>query len=187
MDDRQVRGAFTQLAYKFVETHYEPAVRDKIIASMDPAVVASIPKLSDTGWYPLEHFVSICDAIAKNRTLDQTEDEVRRLGQSIAEAALGTFLKLILKILTPALFANKYDSFWKRYHNFGGMHCDVTEIESNHIILYYPVYPWVHLIGPGWAETTFKAMGKPNVSTFTDLPRGLREASVKELATHVRW
>ena len=188
MDKRRVRGNYVQAVLHYINTMYGPEQRSKIMAAIDPDVVLLLPKLSPTVWYPIEHLVSVFDAIAASQPFAKTEEDIKLIGKAVATEALGTFLKLLLKILTPRLFASKFDAFWHKYHEFGEMRADLKELESSHIVLYGTAYPYMHLIATGWGECVFReALGKTDALVTADVPAGQRESATSEVAIHVRW
>lgn len=181
-----VKGHGIKSVYNYVLTNYSPDERNKIIARVDPEMVALYPKLQKSDWYPIRHLVSVYDAVAQ----EKGPDEMRPLGYGVAQEATGTFLKLVMKILTPAMFANKFDSFFHQYFDFGEIRADLTDISSNCVRFCIDLkgveFPHHHVVSLGWIESAFHGMGKKNVAVTLKSEHGQRVVT-PEWLYEVRW
>jgi hypothetical protein len=189
--ERHVKGLPIKVAFDYIGANFPPAEGDKIIASLDPALVALVPDLKPTAWYPLSYWVAIFDAVVADQTVAAGEERLKLVGGSVANEALGSFLKLLLKILTPSLFANKFDVFWRKYHDFGDLRVVEKDIEHSHIVFSLDLegqeYPHVHISAGAWIECAFRAMGKNStVVTATNATPGQRVV-MPEIIWDVRW
>lgn len=186
-----VKGLPIKVAFNHIESHFSPPERDAIMAAMDPALVALIPNLKPTGWFPLEYWVAIFDAVSAGQEVAAAEERLRLVGYTVATEALGSFLKLLLKILTPSLFADKFDAFWRKYHDFGKLKVVEKDIEHSHLVFNLDLegheYPHVHISAGAWIECAFRAMGKEStVVTTTNATPGQRVVMPK-IIWDVRW
>ncbi len=89
-----------------------------------------VGRFQQSSWYPLEWY----DLFAQNAASLATEPEevfahMRGCGDSIAATVANSFMKLMLKMLTPGLVARKLPDLWARDWTFGTLilvECDAT-------------------------------------------------------------
>lgn len=64
-------------------------------------------------WYPVTHMSDICEAVASlgNGSDERAKDELIKCGRHIAREATNTFLRLLMRMLTPERFAGKLPDF----------------------------------------------------------------------------
>jgi len=183
--ERRVKGHGVKSVYAGA-TNYPPAEREKIIARIDPAVVAAMSNINRAEWYPAAYVSSIYQAVVDVKG----EDELRRIGYKVAEDAVGTFLRLVMKILTPAMFSGKFNSFWHQYFDHGEIRSDMSDIASDHVFLHLDYkgieFPWQHVVTVGWVEYAFVTMGKKTVTVSINSEPG--QVSVMPVVIFdVRW
>src|SRR4029078_2171880 len=83
-------------------------------------------------------------------------------GRCIANNAINTFLRLLVKFLRPSLFAGKFVDFFRKDHNFGLVDTDLTDIEKNRFVLNMSEVDGYYYVAPlsiGWIIPTLDAMG----------------------------
>src|SRR5258707_4380639 len=115
MSENLTRGYTMLGTLSFIDKNYDNATRERLYRTLSPNVRGSIGTYKPVEWYDRIHFVELLRGIA---SLQGTETgaykELVRCGQSVAEMATNTFLKLLMKILTPTLFAQKIPDIWLR-------------------------------------------------------------------------
>lgn len=172
MSDRHVRGFFVLGVEHYATAKLPPSTQTKVKQAQESFAV-KLPELKKNDWYPLSHVVDQCAAIEAEATdPDSAYDELKRCGQFIANDAASTFLKLLIKVLTPKLFARQFPEIWKRYHDFGELTADLAEIDNNKVIFYMPGYTYLAPLASGWIEYVFNAFGKSDVEVTTNNPPG---------------
>jgi hypothetical protein len=66
----------------------------------------------------------INEAIYTSRdTPAQGYDDIVEAGKVIADYAAGTYVRLLIKLMTPKILASKWPDIWRKSHNFGEMTC----------------------------------------------------------------
>lgn len=123
MSERTSRGYMVQSATSYIDSAYEDDDRRQILERIPPAVRGMMQNVDKVAWYPVQDVAKIFGAIAAHH--HSTDGKVRQalenVGRSIAETATTTFLKLVLRILTPALFTAKMPDFWRRDNRCGNL------------------------------------------------------------------
>ena len=83
-----------------------------------------------------------------------------RCGETIANVAINTFLKLLLRVLSPKQFANKFPSIWEHEHKGG--HVESSLKDSNHMDIAIRDIEGFRNLGPiarGFILTALRAIG----------------------------
>jgi hypothetical protein len=81
-------------------------------------------------------------------------------GTFLGTEATNTFLRLVMRMLTPALFAKKLPSFWARDSTGGRYEVDVTEQRIVCRLLEMEQFVHIAPISLGYVSFALKAMGK---------------------------
>lgn len=164
MSERTSRGYMVQSTISFIDKTYDPEARAKINAFVPERVRQAFANLNKVGWYPVEDVAELYRAIALyHRETDGNElKALENVGRSIAETATNTFLKLILRVLTPGLFASKMGDFWQRDNRCGTLQCIKYEPGENRMIVTLTGvkgYDFIGPVAPGFILFAFKALG----------------------------
>jgi hypothetical protein len=84
------------------------------------------------------------------------------MGKYIANDAINSFLRLLVKFLKPSLFARKFHEFFRKEHNFGQLEADLSDIERDRFVLLMNDVGGYDNVAPlsiGWISHTLDAMG----------------------------
>jgi len=136
---------------------------NQTISQVSPELQDAIRTVSPAIWYPIPLLAEL------NRALVQSvagKDEVRArellegCGRYMGREASNTFLRLLMRLLTPTLFAKKLPDIWKRDFTGGRLDMDVTD--SRLICRIFDAQGHDHIgpISAGWIGFALKAMGK---------------------------
>ena len=149
MSERSVRGYMFFGAGKYLDETYDVATRARILEATSPRVRSVMAKVDNVTWYPREDISEMLGAIAAHHRKDGTEREaLERVGRCIGETATNTFLKLIMKILTPSLFMSKLPDFWKRDHRFGALTPSLFDTTQRRVLVSLTDVEGYDYIGP---------------------------------------
>jgi len=182
--NKQVKGAVILSAVAFTK-RLDPNAWDTVHASLSQELRSALPGVKAGSWYPVEYFAELLRGLYQlHKNPEEGGRAIRECGRFIGGDAAGTFLRLLIKILTPAIFASKFPDFWNKYHNFGNSHADLTHIAENRFVLFAEGYDHVHHIGAGWIDYVFDAFGK-KVSVTTNAKVG--DVSVPTVRWEVNW
>lgn len=161
----KTRGYSMTSTLQFIEETYEPARRERIYAQLSPEVRSAHGSYKSIEWYPVQHFAELLRGIASEagaREEDKREELVKA-GQFIAGVAASTFLKLLMKVLTPTLFAKKIPSLWERDNQGGFFESDITRADDGIIVFKLREvggYDWIAPVALGWVTFALRSMGK---------------------------
>jgi len=157
---KQIRGASLLGILGFIEKGLTPAQKARAIEQF-PREHANADKISANDLYPIERCYELMHAIAS--ALDneaERYDACIRCGQFIADDAINSFLRLLIKFLKPHLFARKYGTFFRRAHTFGEVEPkDFTERSFVLEMSGVNGYAYVAPITIGFMNFTLEAMG----------------------------
>lgn len=150
MSERSVRGYMFFGTGKYLETAYDDATRAVILDAMSPRVRGLMAKVDNVTWYPREDISEVLGTIAAyHHQKDGKEREaLEGIGSCICETATNTFLKLIMRILTPSLFQSKLPDFWRRDHKFGALTPSLFDTNQRRMLVSLTDVEGYDYIGP---------------------------------------
>jgi|GEM_PF-3435406 len=182
-DEPKVRGMLVQGLNSFVEKKYEPVLRAKILEAVSADVRASLPTMEKNAWYPRRYALDFCRAIA---SVTGDDKNVELAGTHIANEATNTFMKLLIKVLTPKMFARQFPEFWKKYNSHGVIIPDVSRIDEREAAFRIDgTFDYLHLLAVGFLVFVFDALGKRGVLVTHNVPQG--QTNVPDLQLKVVW
>jgi hypothetical protein len=119
----------------------------------------------------------------------EAEAQLRACGRYSGAYATNTYLKLLFKILSVKMFAEKIPQIWSRDASFGKISADSTKLKSGELTLHFTEVENYPFFGPncqGWFAFTFETMRLKNVNV------ALRNWSLQRpdpgsLEYHVTW
>jgi hypothetical protein len=170
----------------FIDEHYDEQTRKRLYDGLAPEVRSNLSNYKRVEWYPRLHLVEFLRGIATVHGGDEKAAyrDIVACGQFVARDAATTFLRLLMKILTPVLFAKKIPDIWERDSRGGKMTADASHVEQRLLIMHLTDVEGFDHIGPlavGWITFAMTAMGKKGVdgkangwSLATPGPRDLK-------------
>jgi hypothetical protein len=168
LSERLVRGFVIMSAVSYIEQRMEPGARTRSLAALPPDLREAIRGMQRNGWYPAVQCQEAYRAVSMAwESPPERYEELTKCGRSIAQDATNTFLRLLIRFLTPAVFARKFGDFWRKDHNFGNVENDPTHKGSNSLVLNMSGVEGYEFIAPvarGWMSMAFEAIGKKGVS-----------------------
>jgi hypothetical protein len=150
---------------------------------------AAEPDCKLTDWVAREEVTRILELIAASAPDEQTAHaDIVRCGRAIGEQATSTFLKLLFKLLTPAMFARKLPDFWRRDHHEG--YAEVERLETGHLVVdfkdidgYTHAAPLIH----GWVAYVLERVIPSPLGAVTCTPWSLAEPTASAVRFEARW
>ncbi len=117
-----------------MERRCSDAEREKVRGAISPDVRAALENPVASKWYPRSYFVELNRAIAGLHTQEaDVLESLSAAGRNMAEIATGTFMKLLLKMLTPSLFARKFSDFWAHDNRGGRIDVDASKVDEKRL------------------------------------------------------
>ncbi len=128
-----------------------------------PAHIKEVAEgLKHADWCKAEDFSETIRLIARAANSDEAlaRDLLIRAGVFISEGATNTFLKLLMKMLTPALFAKKMPEFWKRDSTMGRLEVEVAPPKIIVRMMDMEGFDHGACTTAGFVKQAFEGMGK---------------------------
>lgn len=159
-----VRGYMVLSPLTHLRSFYDAKNAAAIEARIPADIRAALPQVTDVGWYPREYAVAIYSAIADHHRHGdgKVSQAIFDMGHGIATRALETFLKLVIKVMTPEVFVRKIPDVWLRDHKGGFMKTDTSDVANNHVVFNLQEVGGYNYIGgslPGFQTATLTALG----------------------------
>jgi len=173
MSERTSRGYMVQSVTDYIGTSYDESERRQILERIDPGIRHMMQNVNPITWYPVEDVAKIFAAIAAHHqaTDGKVREALENVGRKIATTATTTFLKLVLRILTPALFASKMPHFWSRDNRCGTLRALEFEAKENRLVAVLEDvggYDFIGAVTPGFIFFALEHLGNKNVRAAYD-------------------
>lgn len=183
-----IRGHMLQFTGRFIRE--DPLLRGRVPHEVLERIRRYDLSVKPQEWRPREELTSLWDAIVQAtepRTDRAAYEALVRCGGRIGGYAATTFLKLLLKVMTPKMFASKFPDFYKRDHQGGeGI---VEDVDARRVVLVARGIQGYDHFGPitvGWSMVPFTGMGLRNVS-MTCSPWSLSQPGADQVRFVATW
>jgi hypothetical protein len=159
----KVRGYIVSTGVGFLRKELGEDDAKRVIAGFSPKLRETISAIKTIDWCPVDYAVEINEAIVKNLGGGEerrARDALAAYGRFASSEATNTFLKLMMRVLTPKLFAKKLPDLWKRDFSKGELSVDV---EDRRVVVHFSgVSEYAHLGAKslGFIGFVFDQMGK---------------------------
>lgn len=139
----------------------------EITASFSPHLREALAAVRPAGWCSAEDLSEAYRAVASISKGDEakTRDSLIECGRYTAREASNTFLKLLMKLLTPSMFAKKLPDFWARDCTGGKIE---VQLQDDRLVNRLTNMDGLEHIGPvavGYVKFALEAMGKTITET----------------------
>ena len=185
------RGYGIKQTAAFIKAHFDAKTSQRLHDSFPEDLKTDLRDMAPGAWYPREYEAALLRAIAsvKNDDAGSYADLVA-CGEYVANEATNTFLRLLLKILTPAMFAKKVPEFWDRDNQGSGR----FEVETSNAgagkismkLLGAEGFDHIGIASIGWIRYGLVTMGKSNVKV-TQTGWSMASPSPQEVTYDVAW
>ena len=162
--ERLIKGVHILPLNDFIAELRDEERRAQIYDRMRQETREMLRSVQRDEWRPMPLVADINEAIYTSR--DQPEqgyEDMVAAGKAIADYAAGTYVRLLIKLMTPKILASKWPDIWRKSHNFGAMTC---RLESDRLLLMTidDVRDYTH-VAPytvGFLTFSLNAMGLPD-------------------------
>jgi hypothetical protein len=172
MSESQIRGYSIRRTASFIDKYFDPGTAERVKREVPAEVWRLAEDLQPGQWYPRKHAVMLYEAIAAaHSNPDDSYRDLVACGEHICVEATNTFFRILMRIMTPTLFAKKLPSFWRRDQQGGAFEYDLSGVDRNSvrlILLDVADYPHIAPVTVGFFQFFFRAMGKRNVEVQQD-------------------
>jgi len=189
MTSPMIRGYSLKQTARYLESSFAPERRKQAIEALPASSRSMMSSFEPGEWYPREHSAALFRAIASIRGADGAYDDLVGCGEFIASEATNTFLRLLMRIMTPTLFAKKVPDFWKRDQRGGWFEADVTKAGDGVIkmkLVDVEGYDHIGIVSIGWIKFGMTALGKKKVKIEQD-GWSLSQPGPREISYQVTW
>jgi hypothetical protein len=145
--------------------------------------------IKHAGWYPITHVSELTRAVASNVGMnenDRARDALFTCGKYVAAEAANTFLKMLLKMLSPGLFVKKLPDIFRRDFSAGRLTAELSgrRIRCRH----YDLHGFHHIgvLSAGFMATALEGMGK-TIENLEFFDWGLDQPYVDGTGFDVTW
>jgi hypothetical protein len=161
-NDFQVRGYMILNTLSYLSEKVGEPDAKRIIAGFPPEVRDVISSAKSGGLYPVAALSHSLGAVAAlgNGDENRARDNLVMCGTFMAREATNTFFKLVMKMLTPALFIKKLPDFWKRDCTKGRLEVDIKD--RTIVFRFFDMKGFDHAVctGTGFVTFALQTMGK---------------------------
>lgn len=133
-----------------------------LLEKVNPDTLELAGRLKMADWCPGPPFVELLDLIAQSANGDEklAQERLIKQGLFVSRTASNTFLRLLMKMLTPAIFAKKLPEFWKRDCTLGRYEVEVDPPKITCHLMDMDGFNHIACTGAGFIINTFEGMGK---------------------------
>ena len=171
--ERLVKGIHILPLHDFIKESYDEQTQAGIYERISEPAREMLKTVKREDWMPLALVANVADALFKaSKDPQEGYQEVVKSGAAIADYATNTYVRLLIKLMTPKIMASKWPDIWKKSHNFGVMQCHLESDRMLRMTL-SDVAGYTH-IGPtavGFLTFALKAMNMPDATVMQVMDR----------------
>jgi hypothetical protein len=158
----QVRGYTIVNAAAYLRHVLGEGEANQVMDNVSPGLRQQLAATTPAGWFPVSQVASLYRAIASlgHGDDERAKNELIKCGRFTANEAANTFLKLVMKVLTPSMFAKKLPKLWSRDATGGRFEVDVTEDRISCRLFEMEAFDHIAPISVGYVTFSLEAMGK---------------------------
>src|SRR5262245_11110223 len=167
MAESQMRGYVLQSAVGYLRKAAGEQHGKQLLDGLSPETKTAIATAKEATWVPLRTMSEVHRAIASLGNGDESSARTHLIesGKYSATEASNTFLKLLMKLLTPVMFAKKLPDFWRRDCNIGKLVVDVNDERIRCRLEGLAELDHVAPVAAGYVTFALEAMGKTVAKT----------------------
>jgi hypothetical protein len=136
---------------------------NRAMGSLSERTQKSLSNIAPAEWYPVSVLAELNRAIVTHMANDDEErakDVLIACGKFMGREATNTFLRLLMKILTPNMLSKKFPDLWKRDCNGGRVEISVDDARIACAYFDLPGFDHVGVVGCGFTTFALESMGK---------------------------
>jgi len=167
-EERRIRGNHVIPLLRYIQSSYDQNTQQTIYESLSETTRGTLEDLDTDVWYP----ASVVADLHRGLFAAQPDPEkgyaaIRDSGAAVAEYGVNTFMRLLIKLMTPEMLAKKWPAIWSKSHNFGKMQTALDQSTDRKLNLSLSEVDQYSYIGPcavGFLSYSLKAMGRKDAS-----------------------
>lgn len=138
-------------------------------------------------WVPREDVIRLWSYVDEASPDEESAyQNLVRGGEVVSDEALSTFLRLLLRVLSPSRFAKKFPDIWA-HENKGG-HVEASVDDKSMLILIHDVEGFKH-VGPvatGFVSGALKALGLKDLK-LRDVTWSRKTSAPRDVRIEISW
>jgi hypothetical protein len=135
--EQMCRASLILSADRYIGKSFGPATKASLRNSYSPELRSVLATMKQSDWAPRTSLSELLSAIVSvHGHTPQSQKRVTACGRAIAEDAAGTFIRLILRMATPGMFAKKFPDFWQRDFRGGYAEVDASHVAQNRFTMF---------------------------------------------------
>jgi hypothetical protein len=190
MAEMQMRGYIIVHTVQYLRDKLGDAEWNRVSSTLSPELRAVLSgEVKHGGWYPISYTTEL-NRVLLDKTVKGGDDAAREAlhscGRYIAGAATNTFLKMLMKMLTPNLFARKLPDVFRRDFSSGRLESSLDGRKLTCRYFDVPGFEHSAVLASGFAAKAFEGMGK-EVETFSVHKWSLAEPNLDGSWFELTW
>ena len=162
MSNAEVRGYTVLKTAEYLRQQAGEQEAKRLFSGFSPELQHALGTATAAGWQPATVSSELLRAVAGLAKGDEekAKQELVNCGKFLASEATNTFLKLLMKVLTPSMFAKKLPTLWSRDSSHGKFAVDVYEDRIACRMTEMEHYEHITPISVGYVSFALEAMRK---------------------------
>jgi hypothetical protein len=160
--DFRVRAYMARSTALFIRDTFGEQELDRILKEVSPGARSAATSLKPAEWCSAVEFAELLRALAgkANGNPEHARDSLVACGEFIAREATNTFLKIVMRMLTPGLLAKKLPDLWKRDCSGGTFEVDAADNKIIFRLADMSGFDHVPCTSAGFVKFALTTMGK---------------------------
>ena len=130
--ERTVKGNHVLPLHDYVQEAFTGQELTELYGDLRPETKEMLRNVTRDDWVPVEHVADINGAVYRaSENREQGFSHIVKAGNAIGSYAANTYVRLLIKLMTPRIMASKWPDIWKKSHRFGEMTC---RLESERLL-----------------------------------------------------
>jgi hypothetical protein len=167
MTENAMRGYVLLSAVTYLRKAAGEQRAQQILDSLSPETRQTLATAKEASWCPSKHIAEVNRAIASLSNGDESsaQKDLIECGKFAALEASNTFLRLLMKLLTPTLFAKKLPDLWSRDCTAGKIVVEVSDAKIRNRLSGVAGFDHLGPVAAGYVAFALGAMGKSITKT----------------------
>jgi hypothetical protein len=167
MAENQMRGYGLLSAVAYLRKAAGEPRAKQIMDGLSPETKQAFATAKDASWCSSKSIAEVYRAIASLSNGDESSAQKNLIecGKYAAQQASNTFLKLLMKLLTPTMFAKKLPDLWARDCTVGKIVVEVYDDRIRNRLMDVAGFDHLGPVAAGYVAFALEAMGKTITKT----------------------
>ena len=158
----QMRGYVLLSAAAYLRQSAGEQKAKQVLGDLSPRVHTALGSAKQASWCAAEDLAEVYRAIAdlSKGDEDRARESLIDCGKYTAREASNTFLRLLMKVLTPGMFAKKLPDLWARDCTGGKIEVELHEDRISNRLVDMEGFDHIAPVAVGYVRFALEAMGK---------------------------